>query len=327
MPRETIIGARCGGGRPGPLRSILLAGAVHLALIAEAHAGGVGEGFVIRSGGAELRSALPRAVGKLPVVFVHGMLGSPGNWSVMLEGLSADPTVHGHFQLLTFRYDSLRPIPESGQKLLAALGEARRRFDPEGCDPSFEKVVLVGHSMGGLVAKAAAHAPGPQPSETVDRPASGIGRPVTPRVGRVIFIATPHRGSPLDRGAVRSAGSWLARNISASSDVEGSWLTSVDQLTWDHPLLAELETARAAEGAPFHSIIAALRDPSAKGATDGLVPVASARLGGARSEVVVLTHHLCLQHPEVIREVHRVLREHAAEAARSPQPGVVTRNP
>ena len=78
---------------------------------------------------------------------------------------------------------------------------------------------------------------------------------------------------------------------------------------------------------PFHSIIAAPRDPSAEGATDGLVPVSSARLDGARSEVVARTHHLCFRHPEVIQEVRRILGEQAATPSRdrtvTPATGVV----
>jgi pimeloyl-ACP methyl ester carboxylesterase len=258
-----------------------------------------------------MRFAAPYQAGGIPVVFIHGMLGSPDTWSVMVDRLAADPTLRAHVQLLMFRYDSLQPIPDSGRELLDALGEARRRFDPEGQDPAFDRVVLVGHSLGGLVAKAAANlVPDQRSNGACERPPSGQGRPVTPRVGRLIFIATPHRGSPLDRGAVRSAGRWLARTVGHSSSAQGVRETSVDQLTWGHPLLAGLERARAAGATPFHTIVAALHDPSAEGATDGLVPVASARLSGARSEVVVRTHHLCLQHPEVSREVTRVLVEH-----------------
>jgi pimeloyl-ACP methyl ester carboxylesterase len=236
------------------------------------------------------------------------MFGSPENWSAMIEQLSADSAVRDRIQLLTFRYDSLQPIPDSGRALLAALAEAQRRLDSEGKDVAFDRVVLVGHSMGGLVAKAAVLAPTPPPRVAADLSLGGIERASAPRVSRLIFIATPHRGSPVDRGALRSAGNWLARGLSPLHEGQA---TSVDQLTWDNPVLAALERTRAAEGVPFHSIIATLRDPSAEGATDGLVPVASARLDGARSEVVVRTHHLCFQHPEVIREVRRVLSEHA----------------
>ena len=324
-PEETLITPRRGGGRPGRLRPLLLVAAVHRALAASVHAGG--DGLVIRSGGAELRSASPREAGKVPVVFVHGMLCSPGNWSVMIDRLAADPSARERFQFLTFSYDSLQPIPESGRQLLDALATARRRFDPAGRDDSFDRVVLVGHSLGGLVAKeAAARAHGPRPAGPAGPTPGG---PAGPRVGRLIFIATPHRGAPVDRGAVRSVGAWLARAVNpsiAARPAEGDPsardpLTSVDQLTWDHPLLRDLERARVAAGVPSHSIIAALPEPTAAGATDGLVPVVSARLGGNRSEVVVRAHHFCFQHPEVIREVRRVLGEHAAESARPPEPG------
>ena len=116
---------------------------------------------------------------------------------------------------------------------------------------------------------------------------------------------------------IRSVGSWLARNLSPPSAADGTQPSSVDQLAWEHPLLAELERARASAGAPFHSIIAALCDPSADGATDGVVPIASARLAGAQSEVLVRTHHLCLDQPKVIQAVREVLIEHIAPLARA----------
>src|SRR5262249_31085707 len=97
--------------------------------------------------------------------------------------------------------------------------------------------------------------------------------------------------------------------------------TSVDQLAWDHPILQDLGRARADAVVPYHSIISALGVPTAEGATDGLVPVASARLGGAQSEVVVRAHHVCYRHPEVISEVRRVLSEHVAGSAHAPGHG------
>ena len=116
------------GGLLRPSRPLLLAGAARLALAAAAFAGG--DGLVVRWGGAELRSDAPRGAGKTPVVFVHGMLGSPGNWSALIDQLSADLALRGRYQFLTFGYDSLQPIPDSAQDLLGALAEARRRCDP-----------------------------------------------------------------------------------------------------------------------------------------------------------------------------------------------------
>ncbi len=251
----------------------------------------------------------------MPVVFIHGLLGAPGQWSVMLDRLSEEPAIRARYQFLTFRYDSLRSIAESGALLAQALDEASQRFDPGARDHSFDQVVVVGHSMGGLVAKAAFGALDRRYPDSLLTSSDRVGPTSAAKVGRYVFIATPHRGAPIDRGVIRSFGSWLARNLSPPSATNGTQPSSVDQLAWEHPLLAELERARASEGAPFHSIIAALRDPSADGATDGVVPITSARLAGAQSEVLVRTHHLCLEHPAVIQAVHQILIEHIAPLA------------
>ncbi len=187
----------------------------------------------------------------------------------------------------------------------------------------------MGHSLGGLVAKAASVVT--LPSERAggtSRPGDGSKRLANPRVARVIFVATPHRGAPMDQGIVRSVGAYLARSLSPSlvarravNAADASCTpTSIDQLTWDHPLLADLERARMASGIASHSIIAALKEPSAAEATDGLVPVVSARLRDATSEIVIQGPHACFQHAQVIREVQRILKEHAAAAGDPARP-------
>jgi pimeloyl-ACP methyl ester carboxylesterase len=297
---------------------------------AEAIAEEVGRGMVVHSQEAELKCITRRKAAQVPVVFVHGMLGSPVNWSAMIEQLNGDPSLRARFQFLTFGYDSLQPIHDSGRELLETLDEARRQFDPEGTDRSFDQIVLVGHSLGGIVAKdAVALANGPQLANLALSHPHGNERV---HIGRVIFVATPHRGATINRGVVNSFGSVLARSLSpsivANKDAGGivadQCQTSVDQLTWDNPLLTALEQARAATAVPFHSIIASLRENPLDGPTDGIVPVASARLAGARSELVVRAPHICFQNAAVIGEVRRILHEHAAQAVRpsAPAPGV-----
>ncbi len=55
-------------------------------------------------------------------------------------------------------------------------------------------------------------------------------------------------------------------------------------------------------------LIANLCSEPHAGSSDGLVAFSSARLEGAASEVLVRTGHFCLRHPDVIREVGRILR-------------------
>jgi hypothetical protein len=91
----------------------------------------------------------------------------------------------------------------------------------------------------------------------------------------------------------------------------GAFLTSVSELALGHPLLLSLCDLPMNPSVNSHSIIADLRDPPRPGATDGIVPYVSSHLEGAASELLVHGHHIWLQNPAIIREVRRILREHA----------------
>jgi hypothetical protein len=97
--------------------------------------------------------------------------------------------------------------------------------------------------------------------------------------------------------------------------------TSVDQLTWDHPLLLALRDAGIDPAVEYHSIIADRRDPPRGGGTDGVVPYASAHLDGAASELLIHGGHLCQDHPLVIRECRRILAEHLVRIVPRPDGG------
>ena len=217
MSGSTAIAPR---RRPNLVRLALLLATAALASTSAASAG-QDAGPVVRNGTSELRFAGAYEAGKVPVVFIHGLLGAPGQWSVMLDRLSGEPAIRARCQFLTFRYDSLRSIAESGTLLAQALEEASRRFDPDGRDHTFDRVVVVGHSMG-LVAKAASGALDRRCSDPLRTWPVG-GEPTrVPTVGRYVFIATPHRGAPITRGAIHSVGSWLARNLSPASAADGT---------------------------------------------------------------------------------------------------------
>ncbi|HBJ83905.1 MAG TPA: alpha/beta hydrolase, partial [Verrucomicrobiales bacterium] len=62
-----------------------------------------------------------------------------------------------------------------------------------------------------------------------------------------------------------------------------------------------------------HSIIAQLGKNSRLKDSDGVVPYWSSHLDTARSEKIVRAWHGCVEKPEVVQEVVRVLREHLRE--------------
>jgi hypothetical protein len=214
-------------------------------------------------------------------------------------------------------------------------------------------MVLIGHSLGGLLAKLMAQDSRSRlwqtisalPSDRLDGPAEAreclrqafLFQPL-PGVRRLIFIATPHRGSRLDRGAIRALGTRLIRHGDPLQQAYASLLasnrpeffrdtfreglpTSVDQLTWDHPLLRALGDMGIDPAVTYHSIIADRSDPPRAGWTDGVVPYASAHLGGAASELLISGGHLCQDHPLVIRECRRILTEHLDRIVPRPDGG------
>jgi pimeloyl-ACP methyl ester carboxylesterase len=299
-------------------------------------------------GGLDTRRPYER--GKVPVVLIHGLWGNPRLWNPMLADLEADSALRRRYQFWTFRYASGDSIPYSAHLLRQSLRQARRVCDPDGTDTAFEQMVLVGHSLGGILAKMMVQSSGSRLWQTVSAlPFDQVGgapearrlleraffyQPV-PEVRRVVFIATPHRGSPLASGTLRDLGTRLcvrrSRFVQARENVmanNGPDLftsgflaelpTSAGELAPEHPLLLSLCDLRINASVRSHSIIADLRDPPGPGATDGIVPYSSAHLEGARSELLVRGLHICLNHPAVIREIRRILVEHAGIEGASP---------
>ena len=278
------------------------------------------------------------------MVFVHGLWANPWSWSRMIESLEADPALRDRYQFWTFGYSTGDPIPYSASLLRRDLEEVRRKFDPEGSDAAFDRMVLVGHSMGGLLTKMMVQDSGTRLWRLIsDRPVDELaGEPQDrdlfrralifrpcPEVRRVLFIATPHRGSRVDRGGLEHLGSRLIRlpdplrvsheRLLARNGPDffverfrKGLPTSIDELGWQSPILMGLNELGLATTIKAHSIIADLHDPPRAGGNDGLVPYESAHLDGTVSESLVSSGHLCQDHPEVIREVRRILAEHPA---------------
>jgi pimeloyl-ACP methyl ester carboxylesterase len=284
----------------------------------------------------------PYRRGRIPVVFIHGLWSNPASWSTMVQSLEADEALRDHYQFWTFGYSTGDPIPYSAHLLRRDLDQVRQKNDPERNDAAFDRMVVVGHSMGGLLAKMMIQDSGLRMWRLVsNRPVDELaGEPEDcelfrralifkprPEIRRVVFIATPHRGSRVDRGRLEHIGSRLVRLPEPLRETYGRLLsrngpefftervrkglpTSIDELEWGSPILTGLWELKLAGDVKAHSIIAVRRDPPAAGGNDGLVPYESAHLDGVVSESLVTAGHLCQHNPAVIREVRRILVEH-----------------
>ena len=260
-----------------------------------------------------LSSLRPHVAGKIPVVLVHGLWGGPRLWEPMVKALESDPYLSGRFQFLTFAYSGGGSIPHSAFLLRRELRALRDRLDPGRSDPSWDRMVLIGHSMGGLLCKMMAQDSGQALRDLVtDRPIEELAGPAAalallrgetvykplPEARRLIFIATPHRGSPLDRALIRAV-AW--RFVPPSEGLQSAYAslvasngqdafrpafraglpTSIDQLSWEHPLLLAIDGLPIDPGIKRHSIIADRRNPPGPDGGDGLVPYTSSHVPGA----------------------------------------------
>jgi pimeloyl-ACP methyl ester carboxylesterase len=301
---------------------------------------------------ANLLLIRPYEPNKIPVVMVHGLISTPLAWIPMLNELLRDPVVQDHYQFLLYMYPTGVPIPIAAASLRESLIQAKQLYDRDGRDPAFERMVLVGHSMGGLIARTTAVASGDQfwrlysdrlfddvlgPREVLDELRRYFFFDPLPFVSRVVFLATPHRGSDLSRGVVGRVGSnlisdpdsihkLLYRLVKDNPDTFASrgfrrLPSSIETLDPSSPILTALEHMQPPPppaGAKFHSIIGSLRPNGVDKTTDGVVPYRSAHIDGVVSELVVRSDHGVQKDPEAIREVRRILREHVGASMIAP---------
>jgi pimeloyl-ACP methyl ester carboxylesterase len=133
-----------------------------------------------------------------------------GNISIPSPRAGGD--IRDRYQFWFFSYDTGNPVLYSAALLREAIQDAVRKLDPAGIDPALSKMVVIGHSQGGLLAKALVVDTGDRVWNAIAyKPIDEVGlsperrdllrravfiKPM-PNVRRVVFIATPHRGSYL----------------------------------------------------------------------------------------------------------------------------------
>ena len=145
------------------------------------------QGREVACDAGSLRRAFPDATSRL-AVFIHGLCETDGAWR-----LGAARHVPYGDRLRTelgytpvyVRYNSGRHISHNGRALAALLAALTEHWPAEVAE-----VALIGHSMGGLVARGACH-----------HGAGGDGYSWRDRVRHVFMLGTPHKGAPLERGA------------------------------------------------------------------------------------------------------------------------------
>jgi pimeloyl-ACP methyl ester carboxylesterase len=264
---------------------------------------------------ASVATAFPAATGR-PVVFLHGLMGTEFLWSIgagesgenygtrLARDLGCTPVY--------VRYNSGRHISENGRSV-ADLLEALFGSWPV----DVEQVVLVGHSMGGLVARSACYL------------GAEDGQAWTEKVRHVVSLGTPHMGAPLEQAVhwtsaglsalpeTRMFGSFLRRRSAGIRDLRQGSLVDEDWRDRDPDALraAAYKEIPLLKGATHCFVSASVtrsdRHPIARIVGDYLVLVPSAS-GRSRTRRIPFkaehgahvgsTHHIALLNHPVVYE-------------------------
>jgi pimeloyl-ACP methyl ester carboxylesterase len=207
------------------------------------HMAVVGDGSEVAIAPETLAEAFPRASG-LMAVFVHGLCETDESWRRNAADHYGDASATYGSMLqrdlgytpVFLRYNTGLHVSDNGRQLAALLDELVAAWPVP-----VTQIALVGHSMGGLVARSACYY------------AEREGRAWTRSVAHVFCLGTPHLGAPLEKGVhatsrlagrlpetrpiakvleARSAG---VKDLRFGACVEDDWLDGEPEGLWDDP--------------------------------------------------------------------------------------------
>ncbi len=280
---------------------------------------------------------------KIPLVLVHGLWSNPSIWLPLTNEIEGDPVLRRSYQIWYFLYPSGEPFLWTAAMFRDALDQVRHALDPSGTNPAMNQMVLIGHSMGGLLVKTTVSASGTALWDSIFTvPPSKLHVPQIersrlehalffspkPYVHRVIFLSTPQHGSRMAASIIGKLGSALVRLPHSFSQMlrdvarhdpqditpamraifEKGGPDAVRALRPDHPVMKAFARLAIAPNVPFHTIIGDRGLDGGTHASDGVVSWKSAHLAGAASETIVPCGHHSTANRQAMNTILYILR-------------------
>jgi hypothetical protein len=240
---------------------------------------------------------------KIPILFVHGLISSPISWQNLTNDLCSDPKILEYYQPWFFLYPTGEPVLESAEQLREALQATQKLFDPEGTAVGSHHVVVIAHSMGGLLAHTLV-------SDSSDSLWNA-------------FATKPFTSLTLSADEKHLISGYFLNRYFARVRVRGG-PTSLFSLA-PNPLLDRL--ASLPIRVPYHSIIGDRGLDGGTRSSDGVVAYSSSHLAGAESEKIVPAGHTLFSNEAAVLEIKRILEENIArDISKSGRLGLVRSN-
>ncbi|WP_189385605.1 esterase/lipase family protein [Advenella faeciporci] len=278
------------------------------------------------------------------ILMLHGLASSPEAWVNMTNEILGDEELRREFQVWLVSYPTNMPVIVNHATIRRLLQETLRNFDPHGQAVASRGLVVVGHSMGGLIARLMVSSAKHElwdwalTDSRINMNATdstlSLLDPILrfqpfPGVTRTVFIATPHRGTAvagyrparwlsglirLPLTALETIGDALHASAMASSELGDRILegvpNSIDNLDERDPFIKAAVNLPISDQVLYHSIIARSSTTGAlEDSDDSLVPYKSSHLTGAVSEKIIIYGHSVQEAVASILEVRRILQE------------------
>ena len=280
---------------------------------------------------------------RLTVVMLHGLGSSPEAWINVANEVMGDEELRRNYQVWEVYYPTNAPVAVNLATIRKALDATLQHFDPSGQARASQNMVLIGHSMGGLIARLLVSSSddilwsivpvrtnlSPEKRAKLrQRLATYLQFTPMPQVTRVVFLATPHRGTPYAQNRLaRLIGNLIRlpvnvlKEMASLSDLlkedsaAGTPIripNSIDNLSDTDPFIVAAENLPISPRVRYHTIVGVYKSNGGplQDSSDGVVPYKSSHLDGADSELAIPSWHTVQETPAAILELRRILRLH-----------------
>ena len=276
---------------------------------------------------------------KIPVLFVHGLICDPYAWEKMTKRLSRDPVIRENYQFWYYAYPSATPVIGSAAIFKLHLDTYIDALKEEHGHSLDRRVVIIGHSMGGILAKSVVSESGAAlrdsaftvpidqlllSEEKQDLVRKAFVYSPKPHIKKGIFIAAPHRGSVIAEETLGPIGLGLADPPDVIEDIIDELrgpkneekiqpafreflenpVNSIASLQPSAPISKQLADLPVDDAVEVHT----LAGKKGKKRSDGIVPLASTVIGGVFSRVVLDSNHEVHKLPETSQIVNLILK-------------------
>ncbi|RDS85223.1 esterase/lipase family protein [Dyella psychrodurans] len=282
---------------------------------------------------------------RLTVIMLHGLASSPEAWINVVNEVMGDAQLRRTYQVWEVYYPTNVPVAANLAQIRRAIDDTLHHFDPSGNAVASNHIVLIGHSMGGLIARLLVSSSDDKLWSVVparpdlsdadkqklrQRLAPYLQFSPMPQVTRAVFLAAPHRGTPVARWKLArwignlirlpitllEEGKGITDNMQGKDTMPGKpsrLPNSIDNLSDADPFIKAASTLPMSPDVRYHTIVGVYKPGvPLSDSDDGVVPYASAHLDGADSELAVPSWHDVQETPQAIIELRRILRLHAA---------------